>query len=271
MSRSNPTTNTPNPCTRFFDWAGGDGNVNYYDKTTKKKVVVEGKFTFLVLDELATIKGYHEESNSGIWSNEVRDTRIEPMNVKAFNGGPIAAGLYANIKDKVVAAGGGFATNCYIAYKDDSGKLALGSLMLKGAALSSWFDFKKTNRADIYKQAVTIDGYTEGKKGKIVYRMPIFKLTDISEKTNNAALALDKELQAYLTSYFERATVSGVARDAVGDSGHFDAIDPPPPDTGEESPFTYDAKPTNARQQSRQQPAPVGAGNEEENMDDIPF
>ena len=205
MSRSNPTTNNTHVCTRWHEWGGSDGVVKYYDKTAGKNIEVADGFTFIVLDQLATIKGWHDASDSGIHSNEVRDTRAEPFIVKSFKGGQIAEGFYAQIRDKVNAMGGNYVTNVYIAYRKD-GELAIGSIQFKGAALNSWVEFTKANREAINTKAVKISGYTEGKKGKIVFRTPNFKVSEITEEANEQAIALDEELQEYLKGYFSKPT-----------------------------------------------------------------
>jgi hypothetical protein len=205
MSRSNPHVNAPNPATRWFEWNGEHGIVRFYDKDAKKNTDVLLPFTFLLLDELASVRGWDDKSTSGIYSNEVRDTRTDIMVVKSFKGGTLAEGLYKDIKDRVNTLGGQFVANCYIAFKDNGG-LAIGSLRFKGAALGSWMEFRKTNRAALYNKAVDVVGFTEGKKGRIVFRMPTFATRDVSSETNLIAGELDKELQAWLTSYFNRRT-----------------------------------------------------------------
>jgi len=166
------------------------------------------------LDQLAVIKGWHEKSESGIYSNEVKDTRSDPFVVKAFKGGIIVEGLYGTIRDRVLVAGGHFTTNCYIAYKTDKG-LALGSIQFKGATLNAWVEFCKANRADLYKKAIKIKGYDQGKKGKIEFRTPKFFLADVTADTDKAALTIDKSLQEYLKGYFGRTKVEQVARPAA--------------------------------------------------------
>lgn len=206
MSRSNPTENsTPNPAVRWFEWNGEHGLVRYYDKDTKKNVDVGADFKFMLLDQLGSVRGWHDASESGIYSNEVKDTRADVLIVKAFKYGTIAEGFYQDIKLKVNAAGGQFTTNCYIAFKMDN-KLTIGSLRIKGAALGAWMDFVKAHRADLYKQAVRITGFNEGKKGRIVYRVPIFELFNVSPETNQQAEALDATFQAFLTTYLKRTT-----------------------------------------------------------------
>jgi hypothetical protein len=212
MSRSNPTDNSPNPSKRWFEWDGSTGNIRYYDKQAKETVVVGDKFTFMLLDQLATVKGWHDASESGIYANEVKDTRSEPLVVKAFSlKEPIAEGFYKSIRDRVIAAGGHFTTNCYIAFKNGADGLEIGSLQFKGAALSAWMNFAKEHRSKLLDGAVKIEGADEGKKGKITFYTPRFSLIPASEEGNQQAVELDKQLQEYLKAYFSRTRVEQAA------------------------------------------------------------
>jgi len=232
MSRSNPTSEKQaNPSTRWHEWEGGrdGGLISYYNKDTKAKVQVKLPFAFIVLDELSCVKGWHDASDSGISSNEVRDTKSEPLVVKSFKGGLLAEGFYSAIRDRIISQGGQFVANIYCAYKNEAGELKLGAVQFKGAALNSWVEFKKANRADIYKKAVVINGYAEGKKGSIVYRTPKFALNDVSPETNNIAIALDTELQKYLADYFRKPKLEQAAHaepvaDADAENQMADAI-----------------------------------------------
>jgi hypothetical protein len=244
MSRSNPTDGARNPSTRWFSWNGGgdQGFVNWYDKDAKQDVKVEGAFTFLLLDELSTMKGWHDPSESGIYANEVRDLRQEALVVKSFKGGELASGLYAGIKDKVIAQGGHYHGSIYLAYKDGD-SLKIGNLGLKGAALSAWMDFKKNApiRKDaagkavraFYVDAIRITGYEDAKKGGTAYRIPKFALATTSAETNQQAVALDAELQAFFAEYFKRPKAEAAKPQA----------DPPldePPFSPEEHAPAYD-------------------------------
>lgn len=205
MSRSNPSEHAPNPAVRWFEWNGEAGTVRYYDKEKKQNVDVGTDFTFVLLDELGSVRGWHEASQSGIYSNEVRDTRADVLVVKSFKGGTIAEGLYKAIKDRVNVAGGQFVANCYIAFKNGGEGFDIGSIRFKGAALGAWMEFRKAHRADLFKKAVQITGYTEGKKGRVVFRVPTMKLVPLTAETNDIAIGLDKELQEFLTAYLKRA------------------------------------------------------------------
>lgn len=223
MSRSNPTETSSNPCTRWFEWAGGadGGFVRYYNKDAAESVNVGEKFTFMLLDELASVKGWHDPSDSGIYSNEVRDTRQDVLVVKSFKGGELAAGLYAQIRDRVGNLGGHFHASCYIAYKDGEG-YKLGNLGFKGAALMAWMEFKKKagrkdGRPAYYVDAVRIHGHEEGQKGRVVYRIPRFALAAVSEDANAEAATLDQDLQSFLSEYLKRTRVDQAenTKDAV--------------------------------------------------------
>jgi len=204
MSRSNPTENAPNPSERWFEWNGAEGHFRYYDKEKKERVDLAPDFIFILLDRLVSVRGWHEASESGIVSNEVRNTKEEPIAVRSFKGGLIAAGLYSDIRERIIAAGAHFTTTLYCAWKDETGKLKMGAVQLKGAALSAWFEFEKANRKAVWEQAIRVKGSKADKKGNVQFRTPIFSLVKVSEETNKEATFLDMGLQEYLKGYFER-------------------------------------------------------------------
>lgn len=234
MSRSNPNVNAPNPAARWFEWNGEKGVIRYYDKATSKYIEVASGFTFLVLDELASVRGWHDASSSGIYSNEVRDTSKDVMVVKAFKGGTLAEGIYKTIKDRINSQGGKFVANCYVAVKLGE-KLEICSVRFKGAALGAWMEFRKANRQGLYESAVKIVGATEGKKGRITFYTPKFELKEVSAESNTQAMALDKALQSYLDGYLQRKT-----RDQAEDTDENDDYDPSTDPSDQSAPLTND-------------------------------
>ncbi len=237
MSRSNPTENiNPNPAARFLEWGGSEGVLKFYDKEKKAEVNAGDNLVFILLDQLSCVKGWHDASESGIYSNEVKDTRRDVLLVKAFKGGVLANGLYAQIKDRVAGHGGHYVASCYIAVKHD-GALRIEALQLKGAALREWMEFAKKHRADLYKKAVRIKGFKEDKKGKVTYRTPVFSLLEVTPETDAEALALDKQLQEYLTGYLSRPKVEAQAEASAPQEDptdysqeHHESLPPPPAD-----------------------------------------
>lgn len=189
-----------------MEWDSSSGNLRYFDKTLGEKgenVSVPDGFAFLLLDQLATIKGWHDASESGIFSNEVRDTKSDQFVVKAFKGGTLVEGFYAQIKDRIRSLGGKYVANCYVGFKEN-GELKIGSVQFKGAALSAWMDFAKENRKEFFSKAIQIKGTKDGKKGSISFKVPVFRLLTTEQATNDAAVELDKKLQEYLKQYLTR-------------------------------------------------------------------
>lgn len=204
MSRSNPSENgIANPAVRWFEWNGEKGLIRYYDKEAKRNVDMGADFTFILLDQVASVRGWHDDSQSGIYSNEVKDTTQEALVVKAFKGGIIAEGVYRDIKNAVKAAGGSYTANCYLAFKD-GGELKIGVLRLKGSALGAWMEFSKEHRNDLYSAAIRVKGSVEGKKGRVVFHTPVLKIASVDKDTDRAAHKLDEELQKYFEAYFKR-------------------------------------------------------------------
>jgi hypothetical protein len=159
--------------------------------------------TFIWLDQLFGVTGWHEQSQSGIYSNEVYRTDREEMNVRSFDGAEIAKGLYRQIREKVLASGGKFMANNYVAVKVDD-MLTLASIKFRGEAFAAWNDFFKANKKEIHKQAVVISVGEKKKKGGTTYVVPAFSLREISDETNAQALELNKDLEAYLSAYVKK-------------------------------------------------------------------
>ena len=214
MSRTIPAGNTPSPVTRWFELDGAEGGVRYYDKEKKEQIEVGKKFGFILLDQLAVVKGWHEPSESGITSNEVRDTKAERLIVRAFKGGDLAEGFYSEIRDRIKAVGGHYTCNLYLASKSGD-DLKLGCLQIKGAALNAWVEFKKASGEAVWKQSISITGWTDGKNGSVKYKTPVFKLTPITKESDDKAGEIQETLKAYHTEYFKRTRVEQVDKPAA--------------------------------------------------------
>lgn len=203
MSRSNPTPT--NPAKRFLSWKGSKGILVYWDKEKEAEVEVKLPFTFLVLDQLATITGYCEPDESSYWSNEVRSVGKEELTVKTSRGTK-QVGLYKDLAD-VRSKGAKYAKSIYIAYFDGD-EMVIGNIKASGAALTAWIEF--SNKNVVANGKVTITGKEEAKKGTTVYFTPVFEWSNSTSDDDQLAIELDKELQVYLSLYlsppnFDRA------------------------------------------------------------------
>lgn len=226
MSRSNPESK--NPAVRFLSWSGSKGELVYYDKDKEERVAVKLPFTFLVLDQLHTITGFHEQDNSSYWANEVRDVQKDELTVKT-SGGTKQAGRYKDLTD-VRSKGAKYAKSIYIGFEQD-GKLVIGNFKASGSALTAWIEFCR--KVDVYKYAVKLTGKAEAEKGSTKYFTPVFEGIKISDEKNAEAVELDKQLQAYLSQYLVTRPVEDnhapVAEDegADDDSGPINVDDIP--------------------------------------------
>jgi hypothetical protein len=191
-----------NPATKFLSWKSNDKCFSYYDKEKTANVKVELPFKFLVLDELHTISGWNDASSSGIYSNEVKFISKEPMTVKPFKGNEIAKGIYKDIKDKIVAAGGHYVKSIYIMLEDGS----LANIQLKGAAVQKWGEFTAKTRSRLTDEWIIVKDTLEGKKGAVKFYTPNFTFeSSLSEADATQADECFNTLESYLKAYLVKA------------------------------------------------------------------
>lgn len=232
MSRSN-NTEVPNPAHRFYRWDGENGGFTYFDKSKGEKgerVKVGLPFRFLVLDILATVRGWNDGEQCGYWSNEVRDIKREPFTVKT-KAGVAARGLYDEIMTNRACSGAKFCQSVYIAEWDGVNGLVISNIQMMGAALGAWFDFRKKH--PIYDMTCAVESFTEGKKGKTVFQIPVFTAIPTQVEDDNIAKLLDEDLQKYLKVYFSKT------REEVATAHVEEKVDPlpteAPPEADKES------------------------------------
>jgi hypothetical protein len=195
MSRSNPTLT--NLAAHFFEWKGGEGKLQWYNKETEQNVPVKLPFEFMVLDELATIKGYNKAMQQGFWSNEVRNISKDTIYVRTKNG-PFEAGIYNNLT-QTRSKGGKYAKSIYIAHKGEGGAWMIGNIQATGSALSAWIEFSKTHAVETGKITMKRGAKAESPVGE--FYPPEFSWSKITDEEDAEAVKLDKELQIYLSQY----------------------------------------------------------------------
>lgn len=199
MSRSQPTL--INPAQHFMSWSGSTGTLQWYNKETKANVPVKLPFRFLVLDQLATIKGYNKQAKAGYYSNEVRNTRKEELHVRLGNS-TVFTGMYKNEQDVVqVPKGADYTQSVYIAHKIGD-QWVLGNINMKGSSRSAWFDF--TNKYKVENGAIVMN------KGEVQtaqtgdFYPPTFTYESSTTAEDTEAIKLDERLQIYLSQYLSK-------------------------------------------------------------------
>jgi hypothetical protein len=189
---------TKNPSTCFMEWEASTGRFRWWNKETSSYVYVAAPFTFIVLDELSTVKGWSKSHNSMIWSNEIRHM-WEPLNLQT-SAGSIARGTYSEIRERVT--GIRYCQSVYIAYKNHRQELVLGNFQLKGAALSAWLDFAAKRK--LVGKTVSFVNPEKRQKNGSQYYVPVLCNREASQETLQLARGLYTTLQSYLAAYLER-------------------------------------------------------------------
>lgn len=213
-----------NPAKRFMKIKSGA--VSYYDKEEGENVNVPTPLEFIVLDQLATIKGWSDQDESGYWSNEVRRVGQDALTIRTKNGVK-ETGIWKEIKGSTSLAGAKYTSSIYIMTKGRDG-YEINNISLTGAALNAWIEFTQKNRVNQVK--VVLSSWKDGKKGSVSYKIPVFEATEINDDERDAAVRLDKELQSYLAGYF----------DYVPDEEKLEEADVVVDDIDEETPINLD-------------------------------
>ena len=203
-----------NPATRQLEISGGA--VKYWDKEKQEKVEVKIPFEFIVLDQLATVRGWCDDDSSNFWSNEVRSVGRDELTVRTAKGVK-AKGLWSEIKTNPEIAGARYHTSVYLAHQTENG-LEIAKLLLKGSSLKSWIELNSKGKP----QKVVLTEFKDDKKGAVSFKVPVFERAEFSnEAEKNEAVALDKQLQEYFNEYLDNkaqpASHTDVAPDNIDD------------------------------------------------------
>jgi hypothetical protein len=212
MSRlERPAAQNPNPAEMFLEWKSNDKCFEYYDKESKEKVKVELPLKFAFLEHYHTVKGWHDATQTGIYSNEVFGIGYEELDVKTFKGLKIAEGLYKENKTIINSSGGKYHRSIYGVLED--GRII--NIALKGASVGGikadksadkkehegYSDFCRTNSNTFERKWILIDGIAEGKSGSVKYSIPVFSMEkDITDKEDAIIVESANILQDFVNS-----------------------------------------------------------------------
>jgi len=200
MSNRKQAFNQPmsNPAKTFLEWKSKTKSFSYWNKEQEKEIEQTLPFKFLLLDELHTVGGWHDSSQSRIHSNEVKFIGKQELIVKAFKGGTLVKGVYSEIKDKAKNCGGHYLKSIYIMLSDGS----LSNIKLKGSAVKEWGDFTQANRSKLSSNWIEINGAKDGKKGAVSFSTPEFTVGSVlsSDEESIADKCFDG-LESFLKAY----------------------------------------------------------------------
>jgi hypothetical protein len=175
MSRHDETIGRmPNPSQYFLEWNTEQNTFCYYSKEEEKSTPFALPFRFLCLKFMYSITGYNEANRQGIYSNEVKDSRLEHFRVKLRDGSYLNSGLYSDIKDDLVKAGGKFTRSIYAI----TPKGVVVNIRLKASQMQSFSSIEKFGNRwrDEWIQVSSFENkvYKAGDK-EVNYTVPVFQ------------------------------------------------------------------------------------------------
>jgi len=238
MSRREEFQNqNPNPAQKWLEWKSEKKCFEYYDKEASKKVEVKLPFKFLTLKEMHVVKGWEDNSQSGITSNEVSYIGTQPLKVRSFKGGEIAEGLYRDIKLRVKDHGGYYVKSIYVMTEEGE----IWNVQLKGSAVQEWGEFTKKSKSRLPDEWVVVEGADERKKGATKYHVPVFKYaTSLSKDEDSKAEKVYATLKMYMDNYQAIKEPETVLESAVSS---YDQQQPPIESYSQEHPDPVDDLP----------------------------
>lgn len=199
MSRTDTQTSNKikSPIKYYIEFGGAEGIWAYWDG---EKNVRFDNLEFVVMEVRSSIGGWSDSNNCRIHSNIVKSVK-SPFSVKAGRV-TLIEGLYADIKNEVIAAGGKFVTNIFAMAKID-GDWTPVDIQLSGACLRDWTAFVEAsgNVFKVYEGVVSASRGEQQKKGSVKYFTPNFVLSEIPE---GVAAAADEFCKETLIPYLEQ-------------------------------------------------------------------
>lgn len=173
------TEGTKNPATKFLEWKSNEKAFSYWDKEKEEEVLLKLPLKFQFLEDFHTVKGWHDDSESRIYSNEVKFISKEPLRVSSFKGGQIAEGIYKDIRSRVKDAGGVYYKSVYLV--DEDGNIV--NMQIKGSVVSAYTDFMDSESNKVESYWIEINEVENKKKGATKYSVPIFEIGDAYTKS----------------------------------------------------------------------------------------
>lgn len=204
-----------NPTAKYFSWKSNDKAFAFYDKEKGENVLTKLPFKFLVLAELHTVKGWSDALGGTIISNEVQMISKYEINAYCYHKNQkgekvktlIAKGIYKDIKDALVSAGGKYHKSIYIMLEDGS----VANLQLKGASVQKWGEFSNKNKKRLMDEWVVVNEFEDGKKGAVNFTTPKFEfLRSLSTDEDLLVNEAFEELKEYLNFYLKTKQVEEI-------------------------------------------------------------
>lgn len=223
-----------NPTQMWLSYKAGYGQFFYYDKEKKENISLGEKLEIVVLDVLATARGWSEELKTNIIGTEVRNPAEEEIELNIFNKNKdgkykpqtIDSGIYkTHLKGKHPVD---YTLSIYGTILFE-GKPILVNLQLKTTAVASFYD-AKVNPLD--EMLITLQkGRLEKKGASKWHELEVTKNASMDENLYNTSQQHYIELQDYLDQYLKpRVSKEKPQENPLHTPNHsVDVVQPNPP------------------------------------------
>tara|TARA_R110002020_G_scaffold134759_1_gene300940 strand:- start:241 stop:933 length:693 start_codon:yes stop_codon:yes gene_type:complete len=192
-----------NPAVNFLEWKSEKKCFQYYDKEKAENVEVHLPLKIKFLEDFHTIKGFSDSESTGIYSNEIKFTSKDVLNVKTFSGKEIASGLYNDIRLKIIDAGGKYHKSIYCILNGEIVNISIKGSVVSAFSLFSSGDKKMNiqgNSNRFESHFIEINDFKEMKKGATKYTVPNFT---IGKSYSKKDLELAKDNYSVIVEYFK--------------------------------------------------------------------
>lgn len=194
MDRSQKSDRIPSPVKYYLSFNGSRGVWTYFDGEGREL----DSISFVPIATKSSVVGWSEQHKSRIYSNVV-DSTSEPMTVKAGRE-VLATGVWPDIKNDVVAAGGKFAANIFAMAQVGEETVPV-NIQLTASALAKWSDFVKVHGRKIFSYEIVATKGDKQKNGAVSYYVPTF---GHKEADTDLAQMADTFFQSSLKPYFDQ-------------------------------------------------------------------
>jgi hypothetical protein len=195
-----------NPAVKFLEWKSEKKCFQYYDKEKAENVEVHLPLKIQFLEDFHTIRGFSDSESTGIYSNEIKFTSKDVLNVKTFSGKEIASGLYNDIRLNIIDAGGKYHKSIYCILNGEIVNISIKGSVVSAFSLFSSGDKKMNiqgNSNRFESHFIEINDFKEMKKGATKYTVPNFT---IGKSYSKKDLEIAKDNYSVIVEYFKKDT-----------------------------------------------------------------
>jgi hypothetical protein len=174
----------------------------YWDKSLNDgdggEVLLEMPFSWVWLESTTSFSGFNKDKGQGVYSNEVLNTKTQPLTVKCGNE-TIAEGLYQEIKDEVKGQGGKYCASIYGLMKNEEGEYEVVRFLMVGSSRDTWMSHSNVQKNKTH--CITYYDVIEKETPKNdVYECPLFKYMPLDEEFAQEA---DRVAMEIIDPYFK--------------------------------------------------------------------